>query len=111
MLHSVYFKSDDAPVVTCFSGKTQVWVIGDTVESRVYGSFRNSNFSKSPIHGCNFVGANLQGANLSGCRIWGGVSFKRANLTGVNWKDATFDKSVSWPEGFDPSKVGLKLVD
>lgn len=75
------------------------------------GDFRNANFSRSPIHGCNFVGANLQGANLSGCRIYGGASFKRANLTGVNWKDATYDKSVSWPEGFDSSKAGLKLVD
>ena len=84
---------------------------GGMILSAKGGDFRNANFSKSPIHGCNFVGANLQGANLSGCRIWGGASFKRANLTGVNWKDATFDKSVSWPEGFDPSKVGLKLVD
>lgn len=75
------------------------------------GDFRNANFSKSPIHGCNFVGANLQGTNLSGCRISGETSFKRANLTGINWKDATYDKSVSWPEGFDPSKAGLKLLE
>jgi len=72
-------------------------------------NFRNAKFVDCGIRG-DYTSSNFQGADFSKASLFGGAKFKRANFTGVNWEGATYDKSVVWPDGFDPKKAGLTLV-
>ena len=72
-------------------------------------NFRNAKFVNCGIRG-DYTSANFQGADFTNAHIYGGASFKRSNLTGVKWTGAKYDKSVVWPDGFDPKKAGLTLV-
>jgi uncharacterized protein YjbI with pentapeptide repeats len=74
------------------------------------GNFRKAVFKNMHIIKANFINADLTGSDFSGSHIESSTTFKRANLTGVNWKGTRYDKSVVWPDGFDPKKAGLTLV-
>jgi uncharacterized protein YjbI with pentapeptide repeats len=74
------------------------------------GNFRKAVFKNMHIIKANFINADLTGSDFSGSHIESSTTFKRANLTGVNWKGARYDKSVVWDDGFDPKKAGLTLV-
>ena len=71
---------------------------------------RNAVFKNAIFIGANFINADLSGVDFSGSHFSTGTTFKRASLTGVNWKGATYDKSVIWGENFDPKKAGLALI-
>ena len=70
---------------------------------------RNAVFKNAIFIGANFINADLSGVDFSGSHFTSGTTFKRASLTGVNWKGATYDKSVIWDGNFDPKKAGLAL--
>jgi uncharacterized protein YjbI with pentapeptide repeats len=73
-------------------------------------NFRNAKFVNCRIWG-DYTSANFQGADFTNASFSGGASFKRSNFTGVKWTGAKYDKSVVWPDGFDPIKAGLTLVE
>jgi len=72
-------------------------------------NFRNAKFVNCRIWG-DYTSANFQGADFTNASF-SGASFKRSNFTGVKWTGAKYDKSVVWPDGFDPIKAGLTLVE
>jgi uncharacterized protein YjbI with pentapeptide repeats len=60
-------------------------------------------------------GAQLQGALLNGARLQGaflnGAQLQGASLLGAQLEDAHADRETSWPEGFDPGRFGVRLID
>ena len=46
-------------------------------------------------------GANLAGIDLSGAILGG------ANLSGANLHEAWYNRHTTFPDGFDPQKVGM----
>lgn len=72
---------------------------------------KNAVFKNAILMAANFVSADLSGVDFSGSAFTNRTSFKRANLTGVNWKGAIYDKSVIWDANFDPKKAGLALIE
>ncbi len=97
------------------------WLPGSDMES---ASLRFTNFSASNLEEVNFKGADLTGAILYNALL------DRADLTGANlegadlrWtrltdvkldqailKNALYDNTTEWPEGFDPEKAGAFLI-
>ncbi len=66
----------------------------------------------------NLMGASLVGAQLVGCELRGanlaytdlcGANLQDTRLTWSRLRDATYDETTQWPEGFDPIAAGAVL--
>ena len=68
-----------------------------------------ANLGEANLHVANLSGANLQGANLwgtdlyradlQGANLWG-ADLCEANLSDANLRGALWDKTTTWPDGF-----------
>lgn len=65
---------------------------------------RNADLGHSNLRGADMDGVNLRDAYLVGANLDG------ANLHDAFLRGAKYDKTTSWPAGFDPRRVGARLV-
>ena len=72
------------------TGANLTWA--DLINAKLIGA----NLTKADLSNAELIGADLRGAALSGAVLSG------ADLSGVDLKDATYDVSTIWPEGFVP---------
>ncbi len=80
------------------------------------------NLNNAQICQVDFTGANLQGASLGFHKV-GRVFMKETNLCGAdlremkscegvyNWTGAVYNSATLWPKDFDPTKMGMILVE
>ena len=81
--------------------------------SRVFNNLdlMGANFTSSNLRGAHFYGTQLENANLTNADLrdagLGGANLTDAQIIGVQWQGAFFDRSTSFPSGFDPLFVGM----
>jgi uncharacterized protein YjbI with pentapeptide repeats len=67
------------------------------------------------LQGASLVGADLQGATLDKAKLeranLGGASLREVRLNGAQLQNALSDPKTIWPEGFDPHRAGVLLID
>ena len=83
----------------------------DLCRARLIGAnLQNADLSKADLMGANLCRANLSGANLSGARLifsyLMGADLSGANLWEADLKEAKYDQTTIWPDGFDPVAAG-----
>lgn len=85
---------------TCFDGAT---LQGQRITMNNC-TFRKANLRDTKVSGyiynCDFSGADFSGANLR---------LMAVNTDSNKWKGVIYDDDTSWPDGFDPVKVGAIL--
>jgi Pentapeptide repeats (8 copies) len=64
-----------------------------------------ANLRKAHLQDAELQGADLRRANLCGANLHG------AHLDGAKLENAQADPETIWPEGFDPRRVGVVLID
>ena len=64
-----------------------------------------ANLRKAHLQDSELQGADLRRANLCGANLHG------ANLDSAKLENAQADPETIWPEGFDPRRVGVVLID
>jgi hypothetical protein len=81
-----------------------------------------ANFEGLDLKTVSFYGAYLDGANLQKTMNWGDLNkadFRKADLRGASmsgarnastakWRDAIYDATTVWPQGFDHEAAGAK---
>lgn len=86
----------------------------DLSRARLIGTnLSGADLSKADLIGANLCRANLSGANLSEARLifsyLMGADLSGANLNKADLKEAKYDQSTKWPDGFDPIAAGAVL--
>lgn len=86
----------------------------DLSRARLIGAnLSGADLSKADLIGANLCKANLSGANLSEARLvfsyLMGADLSGANLHNADLKEAKYDQTTKWPEGFDPIAAGAIL--
>ncbi len=86
----------------------------DLGRARLIGAnLSGADLSKADLIGANLCRANLSGANLSGARLifsyLMGADLSGANLNKADLKEAKYDQTTKWPDGFDPIAAGAIL--
>jgi uncharacterized protein YjbI with pentapeptide repeats len=66
-------------------------------------TFRNANLRNSVFAEADLEGADLRGAHLGGARLDEARNLDKARFNA----ETTWDKSTTWPAGFDPAARGL----
>jgi uncharacterized protein YjbI with pentapeptide repeats len=66
-------------------------------------TFRNANLRNSVFAEADLEGADLRGAHLGGARLDEARNLDKARFNA----ETTWDRSTSWPAGFDPAARGL----
>jgi Pentapeptide repeats (8 copies) len=62
-------------------------------------NLREARADKANLRKATFAGANLDGAVLSFSYLQG-VNFAGATVVGTQWREAHFDETTVWPDGF-----------
>lgn len=80
------------------------------VDCRYIGYAMNANFDGSVFIGCDFRAVDFSGSSFRNC------TFEDCDLRGAVLEDCDFtsaacDSETRWPLGFDPSTVGVTVVD
>ncbi len=86
----------------------------DLCRARLIGAnLSGADLSKADLMGANLCKADLSGANLSESRLifsyLMGTNLSGANLHKADLKEAKYDQTTIWPEGFDPIEAGAIL--
>jgi uncharacterized protein YjbI with pentapeptide repeats len=77
----------------------------------LYGAhLQGANLSFSQLQGANFNGVDLQEANLNFADLQG-TNLSGAQLQSAQFRNADADLKTIWPEGFDPGRAGIVLID
>jgi pentapeptide repeat protein len=66
-------------------------------------TFRNANLRSSVLAEADLEGADLRGAHLEGARLDEARNLDKARFNA----ETTWDKSTTWPTGFNPASAGL----
>ena len=69
---------------------------------------RQAEFNNAIANNANFENANLNNNNFCNCNFIG-VNMKCIRIEDSNFKNARYDKTTVWKEGFDPEKHGAIL--
>lgn len=67
-----------------------------------------ANLMGASLVGAQLVGSELRGANLAYTDL-SGANLQDTRLTWSRLRDATYDETTQWPEGFDPISAGAVL--
>lgn len=83
----------------------------DLGRARLIGAnLSGADLSKADLMGANLCNANLSKTNLSEARLifsyLMGANLSEANLTNTDLREAKYDQTTTWPDGFDPMATG-----
>lgn len=86
----------------------------DLGRARLIGADLNgADLSKADLMGANLCRANLKGVNLSEARLifsyLMGADLSGADLNNTDLREAKYDETTVWPDGFDPIAAGAML--
>ncbi len=86
----------------------------DLGRARLIGAnLSGADLSKADLMGANLCRANLKGVNLSEARLifsfLMGTNLGGANLNNTDLREAKYDETTVWPDGFDPIAAGATL--